>query len=98
MQGPTGSQTKSCTFKGLRVQKMPEGGSSPRAEKPVTDCKYECYELVTAAATRRHPGLFPRWNPLDAHVRAKDFRDHDRSVSLLVVLHHGNPSAAHSES
>ena len=36
-------------------------------------------------------------NPVNSHVRAEDFREQDGAISLLIILHHGDPGAANGE-
>jgi hypothetical protein len=98
MQGLTGSQTKSCTFKGLRDETVARDARATGLEKIATICKCKAYKLRPVFALAWRSWLFPRWNPLYAHIRAKHFRDHYRSVSLLVILHNGNPGAPYGQS
>src|SRR5208282_863843 len=98
MQGLTGSQTKSCTFKGLRDETVARDAQVTGLEKIVTNCKHNGYIFRAVLVPSSRSWLLSLWNPLYAHIRAKHFRDHNRSVGLLVILHDGNPGAAYSES
>src|SRR5208283_528205 len=98
MHGLTGSQTKSCTFKGLRDETGARDVHPTGLERNVTMCKYSGYICSPVFALVWLSWLFSSWDPLYAHIRAKHFRDHNRSISLLVILHNGNPGAAHSQS
>jgi len=67
-------------------------------ESIVTNCKYKSYILMATIAPARSSWLFSRRDSFNPHIRAKHFRDHDRAVCLLVVLHYGNPSSPHRKS
>ena len=97
MQGPTGSQTKSCTFKRLRGERVAGGKHVVTCEMTVTNCNNRSYAFLAAIARARRSCLLSRRDSLYTHIWAKHFRDHDRTVGLLVILHHGNPGAPHGE-
>lgn len=98
MQGPTGSQTKSCTFKRLRGERVAGGEHAAPLKSIVTNCKHKSYYFWTAIGPAWCSELFSCWDPFDTHIRAKHFRNHNRTVGLLVILHHGNPGAPHGKS
>ena len=77
MQGLTGSQTKSCTFKGLRDETVAGDAHPATIDGAVTNCKIMGYAVIGASARASPARLFPCRNPLDAHIRAKHFRDDD---------------------
>jgi hypothetical protein len=98
MQGPTGSQTKSCTFKRLRGERVAGGEHAATLKRIAPYCIQKSYAFGTAIALARRSWLSSRWDPFNAHIRAKHFRDHNRTVGLLVILHHGNPGTPHGKS
>jgi hypothetical protein len=97
MQGPTGSQTKSCTFKRLRGERVARGEGAVTGEIVVNNCNHRSYAFRTAIARAWRSCLLSRRDSFNAHIRAKRFRDHNRTVGLLVILHHSNPGAANSQ-
>ena len=98
MQGLTGSQTKSCTFKGLRGEGVAAGAYPMSLESALSNWNYKSYVLRITFTPGSCFALPSGWNPLYAHIRAKHFGDHNRSVGLLIILDDGYPSAAHGES
>ena len=98
MQGLTGSQTKSCTFKGLRGERVAARAYPMSREIGLTNWNYKSYVLRITFTAESCLALPSGWNPLYAHIRAKHFRDQNRSVGLLIILDDCYPSAAHSES
>jgi hypothetical protein len=98
MQGPTGSQTKSCEFKGLRDLLVSRGHLAEGC-----DHRYLALFLVDMGGLwlmRRvaRNGSSGSRDSVDSHVRAENLGNHDGAVSLLVVLHDRNPGAADGES
>jgi len=94
MQGSTGSQTKSCEFKGLRDLLVSSGHLAEGRGH-----SYLALFLVDMGWVRLKHGLAQTGSlrsrdSVDSHVGAENLGNHNGAVRLLVVLHDCDPGAA----
>lgn len=97
MQGSTGSQTKSCEFKGLRDLLVSSGHLAEGCDRG-----YLAFFVVDMAGyglrmVERENGSLQSRDSVDSHVGTQNLWNHNGAVSLLVVFHDGDPGAADSK-
>jgi hypothetical protein len=94
MQGPTGSQTKSCEFKGLRDLLV--SSAHPPDGPGRSYLALFLVDMGWLGPTRRvgRNGSLRRGDSVDSHVGAENLGNHNGAVSLLVILYDRDPGAS----
>ena len=96
MQGPTGSQTKSCEFKGLRDLSVSPGHLADGRDRSYLALFLADMGWLRLTRRAGRKGRLRSRDSVDSHVGAENLGNDDRAVSLLIVLHDRDPGAAHS--